>query len=348
RRAIQGEPGCLGVLPGAAARLSEDGYLVRHEREAGRDQAEAPANTDRGVRLEAAAHFHESGRGKNLSDVLMYEQFYGFSSLPFELTPNPKYLLLTPTHREALYMLGYGVSARKGIVLLLGEAGTGKTTLLRKALGLKLAAGNRAGVDCVYIKNPRLSPAELYEHLVTGFDLPREAVASKPRLLQRLEETLTSRHAAGRAAALIVDEAQALADDLLEELRLLANIESDEVKLLPLVLAGQPELADRLNEHRLRQFKQRVALRYHLTPFDLQETATYIFGRIRLAGGDAAQLFTRDAVRAIHGASDGIPRTISVICDNALLAGFALQRPSIDADIVTDVCRDLDLRVPPG
>jgi len=281
----------------------------------------------------------------------MYEEFYGLARAPFDLTPNPKFLLLTPTHREALHMLEYGVTSRKGIVLLLGDAGTGKTTLLRKALSSRLTAAAGAGidsVDVVYIRNPRLTPNELFEHLASGFGLPKGATSSRPTFLKHLEDSLFKRLNAGHAAALIVDEAQGLSDDLLEELRLLANIESDDVKLLPLVLAAQPELADRLNEHHLRQFKQRVALRYHLTPFDLQETATYIFGRIRLAGGDAAQLFTRDAVKAIHGASDGIPRTISVICDNALLAGFALQRPSIDADIITDVCRDLDLRVPPG
>jgi type II secretory pathway predicted ATPase ExeA len=277
----------------------------------------------------------------------MYEQFYGFTSLPFELAPNPACLLLTPAHREALHMLEYGVSARKGIILLLGEAGTGKTTLLRKALGLKFAAGTSAGADCVYIKNPRLSPQELYESLANGFDLPRSASASKPALLQQLEEALTSLYVSGRGAALIVDEAQALTDDLLEELRLLANIESDNVKLLPLVLAGQPELADRLNDHRLRQFKQRVALRCQLSPFDIQDTATYIFGRVRLAGGDAAKLFTRDAIMAIHEGSQGIPRTISVICDNALLIGFALQQKSVTAAIVAEVCADLDLRSTP-
>ena len=135
----------------------------------------------------------------------------------------------------------------------------------------------------------------------------------------------------------------ALSDDLIEELRLLANIESDDAKLLPLILAGQPELALRLNEHQLRQFKQRITLRCQLVPFTLQETAAYVFGRVRLAGGDATRLFTRNAVVAIHGASKGIPRAIGVLCDNSLLTGFALQRRPVDEAIVEEVCRDFDL-----
>ena len=302
----------------------------------------------------------------------MYGPFYGLSEAPFDLTPNPRFLLLTPSHREALHMLEYGVRARKGIVLLLGDAGTGKTTLLRKSLAMRLAEnpssengngnstvgrtlsgppphegvngnGHAACSDSVYIKNPKLSAADLFEQLASGFKLPASAMVSKPRLLKLLEEALVSRHAAGRCAALIVDEAQALSDDLVEELRLLANIESDDAKLLPLILAAQPEFGDRLNQHQLRQFKQRVALRYQLSPFTLPETASYIFGRVRLAGGDASKMFTREAVMAIHDASKGIPRTISVICDNALLTGFALGRRPVDAAIVEEVCRDFDL-----
>lgn len=273
----------------------------------------------------------------------MYKSFYGLTEFPFEVTPNPKYLLLTPAHREALHMLEYGVCARKGIILLIGDAGTGKTTLLRKALSMNLAVNGGASAECVYITNPRLQRAELFEHLATGFKLPVAATASKPMVLRHLEDRLSQLRAEGRSAALIVDEAQALSDDLIEELRLLANIESDDAKLLPLILAGQPELARRLNDHQLRQFKQRVTLRCQLVPFTLQETAAYVFGRVRLAGGDATRLFTRNAVVAIHVASKGIPRTIGVLCDNSLLTGFALQRRPVDEAIVEEVCRDFDL-----
>jgi len=273
----------------------------------------------------------------------MYLSFYGLTAAPFDLTPNPNYLLLTPTHNEALHMLEYGVRARKGIILLLGDAGTGKTTLLRKSLAMRLADNNGAH-ECVYIKNPKLATGELFEQLASGFRLPASAMVSKPRLLKLLEDALRACHAAGRTPALIVDEAQALSDDLVEELRLLANIESDDTKLLPLVLAGQPELADRLNQHQLRQFKQRIALRCVLSPLSMKETAMYIFGRVRLAGGDASKLFTRDAVMVIHRASKGIPRTISVICDNALTTAFAMERSIVNAAIAEEVCRDLDLQ----
>jgi len=308
----------------------------------------------------------------------MYESFYGLDAAPFDVTPNPRFLLLTPTHREALHMLEYGVRARKGIILLLGDAGTGKTTLLRKSLAMRLASafaeapadrsagqgngngngnghvnGHRNGQgdatcpEYVYLRNPKLASGELFEQLASGFKLPASAMVSKPRLLKLLEDALVASYAAGRSPALIVDEAQALSDDLVEELRLLANIESDDAKLLPLILAGQPELADRLNQHQLRQFKQRITLRCQLSAFTMQETATYIFGRVRLAGGDASKMFTRDAVVAIHSASNGIPRTISVICDNALLTGFALGRRPVDAAIVEEVCREFDLAAAP-
>src|SRR5262245_1708018 len=283
----------------------------------------------------------------------MYESFFGIEAQPFDVTPNPKYLLDTPTHREALHMLEYGVRARKGIILLLGDAGTGKTTLLRKALALRLFASAEASegqgdgdgqpAEYVYIKNPRLATDELFEQLASGFKLPATAILSKPRFLKLLEDALVASHVAGRSPALIVDEAQALSDELVEELRLLANIESDDTKLLPLILAGQPELADRLNQHQLRQFKQRITLRCELRAFRLPETATYIFGRVRVAGGDASKMFTRDAVVAIHDAAKGIPRTINVICDNALLTAFALERCPVDEAIVDEVCRDLDL-----
>jgi general secretion pathway protein A len=272
----------------------------------------------------------------------MYEQFFGLEAAPFELTPNPRYLLLTPTHREALSTLEYGLTARKGITLLLGDAGTGKTTLVRKALRTKLAVGGMP-IECVYINNPMLSPREFFERLAADFRLDDGAAVSKTAFLRQLEQKLVTRRANGRATALVVDEAQCLPDAVIEELRLLANIESDEEKLLPLVLAAQPELGERLNDHSLRQFKQRIVLRCRLAALDLQETATYIFGRIRLAGADGAALFTREAVVAVYQASGGIPRTICVICDNALLGGFAIQRKPIDEVVIEEVCRDLDI-----
>lgn len=281
---------------------------------------------------------HPAYRGET-----MYQQFYGLHSAPFDLTSNPDHLLLTPTHREALNMLQYGISARKGVVLLVGDAGTGKTTLLRKSLSLNRRGSEGGDVDLAYLLNPTLSRTEFFQQLTDAFGLDPAAAASTTTFFKDLKETLITRRDAGLNTALIVDEAQRLSDELIEELRLLVNIELDNTKLLPLILAGHPELAERLDQHHLRQFKQRIVLRYCLTPFDLQDTAAYIIGRMRLAGGDATHLFSREALIAVHAASGGIPRTISVICDNALLAAFALQRTRVDKEIVGEVCRDLHL-----
>jgi len=273
----------------------------------------------------------------------MYERHFGLRERPFELTPDPRYLVLTPSHHEALSNLEYGITARKGITLLLGEAGTGKTTLLRKALTLKVCPEDPCNEGWVYLNNPTMSRQEFFELLAASFRLGPEARSSKAQLLLELQQLLVDRHRRGLFSALIVDEAQALPDHLLEELRLLANIESDTHKLLPLVLAGQPEFADRLNDPRLRQFKQRIALRCHLSPLTLRETASYMAARIRLAGGDPIQVFTRDAVIAVYEASRGIPRTIGVVCDNSLLAGFADDLRPVDAATVREVCAEFDL-----
>lgn len=271
----------------------------------------------------------------------MYQRFYGLRELPFELTANPRYLFFTPRHREALSNLEYGLSSAKAVTVLVGEAGTGKTTLLRAALQSEQCRH----VRCVYVNNPALSRAEFVEMLANRFGFGHDAALSKTVLLEQLERSLRERRARGEATALVIDEAQSLGFDLLEEVRLLANIETATEKLLPLVLAGQPELAVRLNDPALRQLKQRVALRCELTPLKLPETAAYISSRIKMAGGEASRLFTREAVMLIHEFSRGIPRTISVMCDNALLSGMALGRQPVDREIVTEVCRDFDLRV---
>ena len=180
--------------------------------------------------------------------------------------------------------------------------------------------------------------------LAARFGLTDEASRSKATLLEELERALRERRDRGEITALVVDEAQALSTELLEEIRLLANIETSDEKLLPLVLAGQPELSDRLENSELRQLKQRVALRCEITPFQLPETAAYIATRIRVAGGTPSKLFTREGIALIHEYSRGIPRTVSVICDNALVSGMALERQPVDRSIVFEVCRDFRLR----
>jgi general secretion pathway protein A len=272
----------------------------------------------------------------------MYESFFGLSERPFDLTPNPKYLFLTAKHREALSNLQYGISGRKGITLLIGEAGTGKTTLIQAAL----ASFRPHGVHCVSVNNPALTRDEFYEYLAASFGLSREAAGSKARFLIELEQDVLRRHAAGGITALLIDEAQSMPLDLMEEVRLLANLETPTVKLMPLVLVGQPELATKLDDPEHCQLKQRVALRYDLAPLTIQETAAYIAGRIRIAGGDVIKMFTRDAVELIHRRSRGIPRTISVICDNALVGGFAAGVKPVGRDVVTEVCRDFKLGGP--
>jgi general secretion pathway protein A len=273
----------------------------------------------------------------------MYLRFYGLREEPFELTPNPRFLFTTPQHAEAVANLQYGLSSAKAVTLLIGEAGTGKTTLLRAALESEPCRHVRA----VHLTNPQLSRAEFIETLARSFALSPAAHSSKAALLAELEASLREGRRRGQIAALVVDEAQRMSEELLEEIRLLANIETDTEKLLPLVLAGQPELSDRLNDSGLRQLKQRVALRCQIKPFELGDTAAYIASRIRTAGGDARRLFTREAVILIQQYSRGIPRSISVICDNALLSGFAAGRQPVGRDIVEEVAHDFDLGAEP-
>jgi type II secretory pathway predicted ATPase ExeA len=270
----------------------------------------------------------------------MYLRFYGLRELPFELTPNPKFLYLTQAHREALANLQYGLSTAKAVTVVTGEAGTGKTTLIRTALESSACRE----VQCIHLTNPGLTRNEFVEMLAKAFGLSAHAALSKAALLAELEAILRQRRTRNERTALIVDEAQRLSEELLEEIRLLANIESATEKLLPLVLVGQPELAERLNQPGLRQLKQRVALRCDLPRLSLAETAACIAFRIRTAGGDAARLFTREAVVLIHELSLGIPRTVSVICDNALLNGFAAGRHPVSRDMVAEVAKDFDLR----
>jgi general secretion pathway protein A len=272
----------------------------------------------------------------------MYERFFGFTERPFDLTPNPRFIYWTSGHREAMSNLEYGITGRKGITLLIGDAGTGKTTVVRQTLDRL----QRTDCRVVILNNPTLTRAEFVEFLALHFGLSPAATLSKARFLLELERSVAERHAAGGLSTLIVDEAQSLPDELLEEVRLIANLETATEKLLPVVLAGQPELSRRLNEPGMRQLKQRVALRCELKPFDLAGTTAYIESRIHVAGGHVARVFTRRAVDLVHSASRGIPRTISVICDNALISAFGANVRPVGGQIVSEVCRDFDFRAP--
>jgi general secretion pathway protein A len=269
----------------------------------------------------------------------MYERFYGLSERPFTVGGQTRYLLLTQRHREALSNLEYGIAMRSGITVLTGDAGTGKTTLVRAAL----KSAGTAGARLAYLSNPRLSRDEFIELLAAQFRLSEAAARSKARLLIELEETLVADLAEAAPVALVVDEVQSMSHELLEEIRLLANLEVDSQKLLPVLLVGQTEFDDRLNDRSLRQLKQRVTLRCSLQPLTVRETAAFIATRLSLAGGDPAAIFTREAVLAIHARAKGIPRTISVFCDNAMLTGFAMERRQIGADVIAEVGADFDL-----
>jgi general secretion pathway protein A len=274
----------------------------------------------------------------------MYEAFYGLRERPFELVPNPRFLFLTSRQREALSNLQYGLTTARGLTLLIGEAGTGKTTLVQAAL----ADPSTAGVRVVLMSNPTLTRAEFFEFLARAFNLDEEAGVSKTRFLFEVRRELQERHQAGVVSALVIDEAQSIPYELLEEIRLFSNIETTTSKLLNVILAGQPELSDRLNDTTLRQLKQRISLRCQLKPMELNETASYIAGRIRIAGGRPEQIFTREAVAAVYAASGGLPRTVNVLCDNALIGGFAAQVRPINVAFVEEVCRDFDISMGTG
>ena len=265
----------------------------------------------------------------------MYEDFFGFAERPFDLTPNPRFLVLTASHREALSNLEYAIATRKGVTLLTGDAGSGKTTLVRTAVDRQ-----ESSVHCVHVHNPALTRGEFVEALAWKFGLSDRAASSKAVFLVELEALLAKRSRNDETTILIVDEAQSLSLELLEELRLLANIETHDEKLLSLVIVGQPELIGKLDRQEIRQLKQRIALRCELQPLTLIETATYLAGRIKVAGGVGAEVLTRDAVTLIHEESSGIPRTINVIADNALLSGFATGQKPITSALVQEVCRD--------
>lgn len=269
----------------------------------------------------------------------MYESFYGLRERPFELLPNPRFLSLTTRQREALSNLQYGLTSARGLTVIIGEAGTGKTTLVHAAI----AELRDTPVKYVLMSNPTLTRSEFYEFLARSFGLSDEAARSKSQFLFELRRELQERHLAGVLTTLIIDEAQSVPYELLEEIRLLSNVEMPTMKLLNVVLTGQPELADRLNEISLRQLKQRIALRCQLTSMDLPETAAYIAARIRVAGGRPELIFTREAIGAVFAASKGLPRTVNVVCDNALIGGFAAQVRPITAGFVEDVCRDFDI-----
>ena len=274
----------------------------------------------------------------------MYKQFYRLTRNPFELSPDPRFFYSTPRHNEALASLCYGVQKRKGFVVLTGEVGTGKTLLVRCLLDWL----DRNRIAFSHVFNTRLSVNEFMQYFLSDLGLPVTG-KSKGELISQLNHYLIDRYRQGSTAVLIIDEAQLLEWDLLEEVRLLTNLETGRQKLLQILLIGQPELDQKLDSVDLRQLKQRIALRYQLMPLSEEETRAYIVRRLQVAGANSHTngLFPEATLTAIFNFSHGVPRLINTLCENALIAGYARQVNTITPDIVDEIAGDFRLDVPP-
>ncbi len=267
----------------------------------------------------------------------MYAEYYGLKELPFALTPDPRFIYFTPSHTEVMANLHYGIESGKGLVVVIGEVGTGKTTILRwmmQRLDRKVLVA--------YIFNPRLSVAEFYQQVATLLDVQKWE--TKSELLMELGRALESRHSRGLRTVLIIDEAQGLSPHVLEEIRLLSNFESNTAKQLQIVLTGQPELREVLNNPDLRQLKQRVALRCVIKPLpSVEETDRYITSRLLVAGAERIDIFSPGAIDYLFRCSEGIPRNINNLCDNAMLAGYAASEPTIGRAVIEEVAETFDM-----
>ena len=266
-----------------------------------------------------------------------YLQFYGLREAPFTITPNPRFLYLSAKHREALNHLLYGIRERKGFVQLTGEVGAGKTTLCR-ALLEQLPPEQ---FSTALILNPVLHPDQMMAAIATEFGLD---VRGKDRfqILQILNHFLLEEMAKQRDVILIIDEAQNLTNDLLEQVRLISNLETDDRKLIQIVLMGQPELRDRLNDHSLRQLRQRITIRYHLRPLRFAEVKDYIRHRLHVSGANGTPYFSMGAIWRVFNYSKGIPRLVNAVCDKCLLAGFVHQREGINFGLAGRAVRELE------
>jgi len=268
----------------------------------------------------------------------MYKSFFGLRENPFNVNPDPHYLFLTQHAEEALACLTYGIQSRKGFILLTGEVGTGKTTLLNKLLDW--LRGER--VATAFIFNSRLTVTQFFDFLMADFGIACDSPL-KSQVLLRLNHWLLERYRAGETAVLIVDEAQNLSLQVLEEIRLLTNLETSTEKLLQIVLSGQPELEQKLNQPGLRQLRQRITLRCKTYPLTLEEASGYIAERLRIAGADGQPIFTPEAIEKVQTYSLGIPRVINLLCDHALVNAYVDQQKPVPAEAIEQVAHEFEL-----
>lgn len=267
--------------------------------------------------------------------LTMYNEYFGLSEAPFSIAPDPRYLFLSDKHREALAHLIYGVGDQGGFVLLTGEVGTGKTTICRCLL--QQVPDN---ADIAFIINPKQSVNQLLQSIFKELHIALEKGATSKDLIDHLTQYLLAAHGRGRNTILIIDEAQNLSTDVLEQLRLLTNLETNEKKLLQLVLLGQPELNHMLEKPELRQLAQRITARYHLSPLSRKEVAEYIEYRLSVAGCRSA-LFSNAALKRVYQLSKGVPRLINLICDRSLLGAYASNSDAISAKIVNKAAAEV-------
>src|SRR6266403_5092200 len=278
---------------------------------------------------------HPSGH-RLCSISAVYLDFYGLSEPPFDITPNPRFLFYSAKHREAFNHLLYGIRERKGFVQLTGEVGAGKTTLCRAML--EQLDGHYA---TALILNPVMSPDELIKAIAIEFGLPVNGL-DRLDTIAVINQFLLQQVERKQETVLIIDEAQDLTDELLEQVRLLSNLETDNRKLLQIVLMGQPELRDRLNNPKLRQLRQRITVRYHLLPLKRAEVNQYIQHRLEVSGAKGAPYFTQPALWRVFNYSKGIPRLVNAVCDKALLAGFVERRDRIGFGMIGRAVHELE------
>lgn len=266
----------------------------------------------------------------------MYQSYYGFKEMPFNITPDPRFLYLSPTHQEALQHLKYGVAEKKGFIVLVGEVGCGKTTLCRRFLN-ELDAEH---YDTALILNPRVTETQMLKAILTELGETKLA-RSQVDLVAQMNRVLLDRISRGRDIVLIIDEAQNLKVEVLEQIRLLSNLETDKQKLLQIVLMGQPELKEVLAREELRQLRQRILVHYELHPLSASDVRHYVQHRLTLAGSTGRPSFTNWALRAVHRGSQGIPRIVNNLCDKALLAAFIRDSDEVSYWDVRRALRDM-------